>query len=186
MRWDGLFADLEAQAEALDIAERAAEVGERGRMEFGRVRLVDRIRPALGQPVRMRCQGDAVVAGVLQRVGPDWLLVHESSDREVLVATPAVLAVSGLSRLSGQPDSEGVVESRLGLRHALRGVARDRSALRITDRSGGTVDGTIDRVGADFIEVAEHAAGEARRLRDVRDVVVVPLAALAVVRRSTG
>jgi hypothetical protein len=84
------------------------------------------------------------------------------------------------------PDSEGVVESRLGLRHALRGIARDRSAVRITDQSGATVDGTIDRLGADYVEVAEHAAGELRRRADVRDVLVLPLAALAVVRRATG
>ncbi|HZE48427.1 MAG TPA: hypothetical protein VE074_02630, partial [Jatrophihabitantaceae bacterium] len=63
---------------------------------------------------------------------------------------------------------------------------RDRSAVRIGDRSGVTIDGTIDRLGADFIEVAEHAAGESRRPADVRDVLVIPLAALAVVRRSPG
>jgi hypothetical protein len=44
--------------------------------------------------------------------------------------------------------------------------------------------GTIDRVGADFIEVATHPAGEARRRADVRDVELVTLAAIAAVRRS--
>jgi hypothetical protein len=41
-------------------------------------------------------------------------------------------------------------------------------------------------LGADYVEVAEHPAGELRRRTDVRDVVVLPLAALAVVRRSAG
>jgi hypothetical protein len=186
MRWDGLFADLEAQAEALDVAERAAEIDERARLEIGRIRLLDRLRPTVGLPVRLRCRGAVTVAGPLRRVGPDWLLVDEGSEREALVVLAAVLGVSGLARLSGVPDSEGVVESRLGLRHALRGIARDRSAVRITDQSGATVDGTIDRLGADYVEVAEHAAGELRRRADVRDVLVLPLAALAVVRRATG
>jgi hypothetical protein len=186
MRWDGLFADLEAQAEALEIAERAAEIDERARVEIGRIRLLDRLRPAGGLPVLLRCRGDVAVAGPLRRVGPDWLLVDEGGEREALVVLAAVLGVSGLARLSGVPDSETVVESRLGLRHALRGIARDRSAVRITDQSGTTVDGTIDRLGADHIEIAEHAAGELRRRADVRDVVVLPLAALAVVRRAAG
>jgi len=186
MRWDGLFADLEAQAEALDVAERAAEIDERARLEIGRIRLLDRLRPAVGLPVRLRCRGAVTVAGPLRRVGPDWLLVDEGGEREALVVLAAVLGVSGLARLSGVPDSEGVVESRLGLRHALRGIARDRSAVRITDQSGATVDGTIDRLGADYVEVAEHAAGELRRRAEVRDVLVLPLAAVAVVRRAAG
>lgn len=186
MRWDGLFADLEAQAEALELAERAAEVDERARLEIGRIRLLDRLRPAVGRPVRLRCRGDVTIAGPLRRVGPDWLLIDEGGEREALVVTAAVLGVSGLDRLSGVPDTEGVVESRLGLRHALRGIARDRSAVRITDQSGTTVDGTVDRLGADYVELAEHPAGELRRRADVRDVVVLPLAALAVVRRAAG
>lgn len=183
MRWEGLFADLEAQAEALEIAERAAEIDERARVELGRIRLLDRLRPAIGWSVRLRCLGDAV-AGAVRRVGPDWVLLDEGGGREAVVATASLVGVSGLSRFSAVPDTESTVESRLGLRHVLRAIARDRSAVRITDRSGGTLDGTIDRLGADFIEVAEHAAGEARRWTGVREVAVVPLAALTVVRRN--
>jgi hypothetical protein len=186
MRWDGLFADLEAQAEALEIAERAAEVEERARVEFGRITLLDRLRPALDSPMRLRCLGGTTVAGVLRRVGPDWLLVDEGAEREAVVAAAALVSVSGLPRVSAPPDSASVVESRLGLRHALRGIARDRSPVRLVDRSGTTVDGTIDRLGADFVELAEHAAGELRRRTDVRDVVAVPVGALAVVRRAAG
>ena len=186
MRWDGLFADLEAQAEALEIAERAAEVEERARVEFGRITLLDRLRPAVGSPVRLRCLGGTTVAGVLRRVGPDWLLVDERAEREAVVAAAALASVSGLPRVSAPPDSADVVESRLGLRHVLRGIARDRSPVRLVDRAGTILDGTIDRLGADFVELAEHPAGELRRRVDVRDVVAVPVGALAVVRRVAG
>lgn len=186
MRWEALFADLEAQAAALDTAERAAEVEERTRLEVGRLRLLDRLRPAVGAPVRLRCVGDGGVAGRLARVGPDWLLVVEAAGREAVVVTSAVLSVSGLRRLSAVPESESVVESRLGLRHALRGISRDRSAVRISVLDGSTVDGTLDRLGADFVEIAEHAVGELRRRDQVRDVAVLPLSAITVVRRRTS
>jgi hypothetical protein len=48
---------------------------------------------------------------------------------------------------------------------------------------GSVLDATIDRVGTDFLEAAVHAAGEARRRSEVREVVLIPYAALAAVRR---
>ncbi len=184
MRWDGLFADLEAQAGALDTAQRAAEIEERARTELGRIRLQDRLRPATGSAVRARCRGGLAVAGTVTRVGAEWLLLDEGGNREALVVTATLVSVSGLGRLSAAPDTEGVVESRLGLRHALRGIARDRSAAAVHLIDGTTADGTIDRIGADFVEIAAHAAGGLRRRGDVRDVLVVPLSAVAAVRRQ--
>jgi hypothetical protein len=48
---------------------------------------------------------------------------------------------------------------------------------------GTALDATIDRVGADFVEVATHAAGELRRRGEVRDVEVIPTAGIAAIRR---
>lgn len=183
MRWDALFADLEAQAGSLEHAERAAEVEERARIEVAAIGLVDRLRAAVDTPLRLQCAGALALTGVLRRVGPDWLLLDEGSGREVLATAAAVHGITGLSRLSAVPNSAAGVESRLTLRHALRGLARDRSPVRVCRVDGSTLDATIDRVGADFIEVALHAPGETRRRTDVRDVTLVPFAALAAVRR---
>ncbi|PZS37074.1 MAG: hypothetical protein DLM58_00235 [Pseudonocardiales bacterium] len=183
MRWDALFADLEAQSEALERAERAAEVDVRARIEVGALRLLDRLRPAVGTRLRVQCAGPLMVPGVLERVGPDWLLLGEGDGREVLVVLAAVRGVSGLSRLSATPDSQTIVESRLGLSHVLRGVARDRSPVRICRVDGSVLDATVDRVGSDFLEAALHPAGEARRRGEVREIVLVPYPALAAVRR---
>jgi hypothetical protein len=184
VRWDALFDDLEAQAAAHDRAERAAEVAERTRMELGTVGWADRARAAVGSAVRVRLPGDQVVAGALTRVGPDWLLLDDGGGRETVVRTAAVLTMRGFARYAAIPGAEGAVASRLGLRHVLRAVARDRSAVRLHLLDGSTVDATLDRVGADFVEVATHGAGELRRRSEVRDVELIMLTAIAALRRA--
>jgi hypothetical protein len=183
MRWDALFADLEAQAEALATAERDAEVDELVRLEASRLRLLDRLRPAVGAVIKLRCLGGLVVSGNLSRVGADWLLVDEGGGREAIVATSALVSIAGQGRLSGSADSQ--LEAKLGIGHALRGVARDRSVLRACLTDASVIDGTVDRVGLDFVEIAEHAAGEPRRRGEVRQVLLVPISSLAVLRRDS-
>ena len=70
MRWDALFADLEAQLNALERAERAAEIDERTRGEVGALHLLDRTRAAVGMPLRLRLAGDLAAAGTLVRHRP--------------------------------------------------------------------------------------------------------------------
>jgi hypothetical protein len=96
------------------------------------------------------------------------------------------MSVTGAGRRSAAPGSMDRVESRLKLTHALRGIARDRSTVRIDLIDGSSLDGTVDRVGADYLELALHGAGEPRRRTEVRDLAVVALSAIAVVRRQSG
>lgn len=182
MRWQRLFDDLEAQADAYAAAEFEAEVGERARYESGQLRLVDRLRPAVGHQVDVCCRGAGAVVGQLARVGSDWLLVEEQPDRHAVVACSAVTSIGGLGRLSAPPGSEGRIAARLDLRRALRGIARDRSAVQVSLVDGSMISGTLDRVGADFAEVAEHPQREPRRAGTVRSVRTVPITAVAVVR----
>ena len=184
MRWDDLFDDLAAQAAAMETAERAGEVGERTRIELGALGLDERLRAALGDRLRVLIAGRLTVSGTLQRIGADWLLLEESAGREALVALPAVMTISGLSRSAAVPGSGGAVHARLTLRHALRGIARDRSGVRLYLREGTVIDATVDRVGGDFLDAALHAPGEPRRRGEVREVQVVPIGAIAAVRRS--
>lgn len=184
MRWDDLFADLEAQAELLAQRERADEVGERSRIEVGRVAGIDRIRPSVGAVVSVSLRGGERVDGVLRRAGAQWLLVEEQPGREAVVALTAVVSVVGLSRWAGDPNAVGAVESRLGLASALRGMARDRAPVRVHLVDAHELDGTIDRVGSDYFELARHARGELRRRSEVHSVVLVFNHAVAVIRRD--
>jgi len=181
-RWDRLFDDLAAQAAAAEAAELAGDVDDRTRAEAGAVRLADRLRAAVGRPVRVGCIGGGTAAGVLRDVDVDWMLVGERPDDDALVGLPAVAGVAGLGAVSAPVGPVSPVAQRLDLRYMLRGLARDRAGVRIALTDSSEVAGTIDRVGADFIDVAEHPVGEARRAREVRGVRAVVVGAVAVVR----
>jgi hypothetical protein len=184
MRWDELFNDLEAQFGEAEAADLAAEVTDRSRRELSLLRLVDRLRPVIGRPLTLRLVGAGVVEGELRALGPDWLLLAEVGGREALVPAHAMLWIGGLAAQSAVPHGEGQVAARLDLAFALRGIVRDRSAVALTLMDGSTAAGTLDRVGADFVEVAEHPPGEPRRPDAVRAVRAYPLASLVVVRRA--
>ena len=181
MRWQGLFDDLEAQFDAAQAAELAGEVAERTRRESALLRLVDRLRAAQGAPVTLTLPGAAVLRGRLVDAGSDWLLVEEGGGREVLVPLGAVLGVTGLGGRTAAPDDSPVAK-RLDLRWALRGLARSRTGVALGLVDGSLVTGTLDRVAADHLDLAEHGLGELRRAGTVRQVRLVPLTAVGFVR----
>ena len=184
MRWEDLFGDLEGQFDAAESAELASEVADRSRREISTLRLVDRLRPVVGRPLDVRLRGAGTIAGRLAALGPDWLLVAQTGTRETLIATHAVLSLGGLAAQSASPMSEGVVAARLDFPFALRAITRDRSPISLSLVDASQVSGTIDRVGSDFIEVAEHATDEARRAAAVQSVRAYPIVALAAVSRT--
>ena len=188
MRWEQLFSDLDARFDDLADAEMLAELADRQRVAAGAITVVERVGGALGRPVRIRTTAGVTVTGTLRKVGPDWMLLQEAPGREVVVALRAATIIEGLSAATGPPIAG--VELRLNLRHALRGLARDRSPVALVV-CGGTgepsgpyteITGTIDRLGADFLELALHAPWEPRRAASVRSVVLVPLPAVVLVR----
>ncbi|MGY2084969.1 hypothetical protein [Blastococcus sp. SYSU DS0539] len=182
MRWQQLFADLQAQFEAAEEAESRAEWASRARAEMGAVRLSDRLGGSIGAELVLTCRGAGRVSGVLTDLGVDWLLLAGGRGREDLVATGAVRAVAGLGRWTAPAQEDGAVRARLDLRRALRGLARDRTAVQVLLDDGAVLTGTIDRVGADYVEIAEHHADQPRRPGVVRQVHAVVIDAVAVVR----
>ena len=185
MRWQQLFADLQAQYDAEETAAEQAESASRTRAEVGALGIGDRLRGALGFPLVLGCLGAGPVAGVLVDVGADWLLLEDDGARQTLVASAAVRSVSGLGRRTIVAEAAGPVRARLDLRRALRGLARDRSAVQIVLADGSVLSGTLDRVGADYVELAEHPADLPRRAEAVQGVRAVVIAGIAVVRTIT-
>ena len=110
------------------------------------------------------------------------VLLALADGRGALVPLGGVLALSGVGSRSEVPGSEGEVERRFDLRFALRRLVRDRAPVEIVLVDGTAVAGTLDRVAADHVDLAQHAADEPRRARAVRQVLLLPLTAVALVR----
>ncbi|WP_346619957.1 hypothetical protein [Blastococcus montanus] len=182
MRWQQLFADLTAQFEAAEEAGSRAEWASRARAEMGAVRLADRLGGSVGSELAVTCRGAGRVTGRLADVGVDWLLLADERGWDQLVAAAAVRAVTGLGRWTAPAQEDSPVRARLDLRHAVRGLARDRSAVQVVLDDGTVLTGTVDRVGADYVELAEHAADLPRRAGAVRQVHAVVIGGIAVVR----
>jgi len=192
VRWERLFDDLEAQLGADEARELAAEVADRTRRERAQLGLTERLTAVLDGPVvELRVAGVGSVRGVVVGCGPEWVLVDQRGDqalsvvreglpdRPVLLAVPAIRAVTGL--FGATPT--GAVARGFGLGAALRAVSRDRAVVDVVDVDGAVVTGTLDAVGHDLVEVAEHPSDLPRRSENVVRIVAVPFTALAAVRR---
>ncbi|MGJ7440308.1 hypothetical protein [Aquipuribacter sp. MA13-13] len=176
MRWDDLFADLEAQLAGQQREALDAEVAERVRIERSAVTLVDRMRAHVGASLTLDV-GPVVVRGRLQDVGADFVLVDDEGGGHSVVPVASLVSVSGLGRAVAP--APGAVLRRLGLASALRGLVRDRAEVRlVTDRA--ELRGTPASVAADHLDLVPLRAGEQDRAPVVP--VAVPLAALRVVR----
>jgi hypothetical protein len=167
-----------ALRDAEERRDRDAEVADRTRRERAEITLLARLAAHRGRPVRLRLRAGLAVEGQVADLGRDWVLVRlDPSPREALVPLGAVTAIGGLAAGSAAAGSA----RRFGLGLALRALSRDRAVVRLTDVDGATRTGTIDSVGADALDLAEHPVEVPRRSADVRGVWTVPLAALVVV-----
>ena len=163
MRWDRLFAELEGQADDLELEERDALVAELRDGEWAETSW----RDLLGGYVVMQVAGLGRVEGEAHLVNEQ--VVHLTSERaEHVVASAAVLEVIAGERRAPTPTA---VTSRLGWGHLLRAARDDGDRTLFTRTDGTTVDGTVDVVGRDFVTVTTGAGR-------TRTVPFVALAAL--------
>lgn len=186
MRWESLFDDLEAQLVADEQRDLESEVADRTRRERAQLGLQERLTALLDVGVvgvRIAgagpTAGAVIVSGRVCGVGADWLLVEEREDRPALVPFAAVRAVTGLRGAA----PTGAVAKAFGLGAALRAISRDRSVVELLDLDHLVMTGTIDAVGQDVFDLAEHPADLPRRHEHVVAVRTVPFQAVALIRR---
>lgn len=173
-RLRALFEDLEQQAAGLHLAERDAELAERGAAEYAAVDLAGRLHASVGRSLTVRLPGVGPVDGTLRRVGAGWFLLA-SDGGDWVVSTPAVEQLHGLSPQSVSEPLRGVA-GRLTLRSALRGLAEDGAPVVVHGCSGERLAVRVLRVGADFVEALRQDT------EPEGSPVVLPLARIAAVR----
>lgn len=143
MRWDRLFADLEGQAEDLELEERDALVNELRDGEWAETSW----RDLAGGHVVLEVAGLGRVEGEARLVNDHVL--HLAMERvEHMIASSAVLEVVSSEQRAVAPTT---VTSRLGWGHLFRAAKDDGGRTRITRTDGQIVDGTVDVVGRDFV-----------------------------------
>jgi hypothetical protein len=190
MRWDSLFDDLESQLERERTAEELDLEAEEERLRLGRLALRDRVlalAAAPGErPLRLGLVGGMRLSVHPHTVGRDWLSAALPDGRQCIVPLASIASIS-LSQVEVATSLHGAgvpgdtVSGRLGLPFVLRDLCRRRRQVEVTTVDGVLI-GTIDRVGRDHLDLAVHEAGTARRESAVRDVLIVPIARVVLVR----
>ena len=207
MPWENLFDDLEGQLVRERSAEETDVAVEEERLRLARLSLRERLIALSdghgGRTIlRISLSGGQNVTVVPSAFGRDWFsadLVDESSrSRRCLVPLAAIAQVvmdvaqvpSSLGsdrspRMTDQPrgfpvGEQNSLSARLGLPFVLRDLCRRRAAIEVVTVSG-RCHGTIDRVGRDHFDLAEHEHGVPRRSSVVTGYRIVPMAQLSLV-----
>jgi len=176
-RFDDLLAGIVAEADAADAAALDADIAEVERAVRAESRLLDRLRAQ--RMVSIEIVSGGQVSGLVAAVGRDVVVIAADDGDWAISAwgMAAVIEMSGGAREAFSPSE------RLGLASVARAWARQRSVVRVLRVGAGPLDGTIDAVGADHLDLAEHDPGEPRRAEAVRRQVSIPLGAVAALRR---
>ncbi|MFM1966336.1 MAG: hypothetical protein RL134_2061 [Actinomycetota bacterium] len=176
-RFDDLLAGIAAEVAAADAAALDADIAEVERAARAEAYLLDRLRAQ--QRVTVEVVGGPIVSGLVALVGRD-VIVLAADDGDWVIPLWGIAAV--VNPVAGT-SMTGSLSERLGLASVARSWARQRSVVRVLRVGGVPLDGTIDAVGADHLEIAEHDPGEPRRPEAVRRQVLIPLGAVSAIRR---
>ena len=114
MRWDQLFADLEAQWEAEARRDLDSEVADRTRRERAAIGVYERLAASVGVEVRLLLRSGEALSGSLADVGRDWLLL--SADRRPVLCCPrqCLSTVAGIQNEESMPSRISRTNRRTG------------------------------------------------------------------------
>jgi hypothetical protein len=197
MRWDNLFDDLESQLEQELGAEEGDLLAEAERLRLGRLTVRDRVvtmsRPGEGgvDQLTLALRDGTLVTVTVGSVGRDWIVGELIGARRGscvvpltavagVLPTPEQVARSVSAELAAEPAVS--LSARLGLAFVLRDLCRRRAAVELSTGSAERLHGTIDRVGRDHLDLAEHEAGVPRRAAAVGRIRILPFTELLLVR----
>lgn len=193
MRWDRFFDDLEDQLASEWEAERAALDTEAERLRLSRVSLRERLAALVdasaGGPVlTIDLAGGATLSARVTALGADWIALASAESRAGAVLCPLsgivsmVVPHADLLRCARPGDARSGLADRMTLGFVLRDLVRRRTPVMLHLTTGRSLHGTIDRAGADHLDLALHEPGSPRRAEAVSGHRIVPFSAVSWVR----
>lgn len=148
MIWGEIFAELEAELQAIHKGEREAEVVEMVHAEAATISFGDRLRNRKGHILYLRLRHGETRSGELAEATQSWCFLHDGNRRHIIPFHAIVCAWP----LSGAAPPPRGITARLSLGYALRKLA-SQAALVCVVTEGGSFQGHIGMVGADYCDL---------------------------------
>lgn len=189
MQWDRLFEDLEGQLASEWEAERAALDAEAERLRISRIELRSRL-VALTEhrhPLVLDLGDGERQTLTAHDIGADWIAASAGPGAPLTIIPLAAICGLGLDHgallesLEETP-APPTLRGRMTLGFILRDLARRRMPVTLAGIRSEPVHGTIDRAGADHLDLALHEPGQPRRASAVQGFRLVPFAAVRWIR----
>lgn len=174
-----LFEELEAEFEASLRREADQQTVAALRAQAAETLLWEALARRVGSDVAVQA-GPRWFRGTLVASYPDFFVIRDRLSRaQYLVRLGPAVSVA----LPPEPQALRLLPAPPRYRFilALRELARRREPVRLELADGNDVAGTIEVVGNDHLEIAEHNFGEARRQTALTGRRLLALAAVAVV-----
>jgi len=162
------------------------------RLRLSCVQLRDRLRmlstrERAGAAPSFELADGSVFTAEVSAVGADWIgIVPVGQAAGVVVPIAAISAVgmpqADLLRSARTVEGSARLSERMTLGFVLRDFVRRRAAVAVRLVDGRSLTGTIDRAGADQLDIALHDSGAPRRADQVTGYRLVPFASIAWVR----
>ncbi|WP_370615880.1 hypothetical protein [Mumia sp. Pv 4-285] len=155
MRWDERFVALETglalEADGEQQTDRDREIDELAVERSATVSWTDRCR---GREVTLRVTVLGTIRGELAMATADWLLVHQDTATDWVVAVTHVLGATVAG--GGPAAARKEIERRTTWRQAWTELIRDRDVVTAMLVDGSTLRGAPSRAGSDYVQIGDE------------------------------
>ena len=200
MRWDNLFQDLEAQLETVlgdevEDALRDSERARRGAQTLAEVMIEELSSGNYREPIQL-CTAGGNLWITVDNFGSDWIsgevsapvhfagycIVNVARVSRVVLASSSLTNPTEMSSVDHRiPPGAARRLGRVTLRIVLRDLVRRRKSGWVVT-ADAQFHGTLDRVGKDFVELAQHSPRSPRRQESIENQAWIQLSEVCVFR----
>jgi hypothetical protein len=180
-----VFDELEAEFDAGLRREAEQESLVAVRTELGATMLWEQLARRIGSEAAV-VAGARAFRGTIEASYPEFFVLRAPAGAEHLIRFAPAVSVALPAEPPVLRPAPAAATRRYQFALALRELGRRREPVRVELVDATRCDGTIEAVGSDYLEVAEHDLAEARRRAAVRARRFVGFAAVVAVTLPQG